>query len=292
MSRIHDALRKADQSDVLDAQEWPIPVPVRDSANGHHATIDDLCTTTPPEPHAARSASGFEDCRRLTWRPDSRTVLSFDEPRTDSATEQFRGLRSRLYQMREVQPLKSLVVTSALSGEGKSFVATNLAQVLSLHAERRVLLIDADLRTPRLHFGLGTSSTPGLAEVLLQEAGQSTAIQKGEVDNLFFMPAGRPVRNPSELLSNGQFRALIARLQDFFDWIVIDSPSAIQFSDTVSLASSCGGVLVVVRANTTPSDVVRKALEKFSEDTLLGVVLNEGGADVDRSPTTGERHAS
>ena len=194
--------------------------------------------------------------------------------------------------MREAQPLKSLVVTSALPGEGKSFVATNLAQVLSLHAERRVLLIDADLRTPRLHFILGTSATPGLAELLLQEVEQPTAIQKGKVDNLFFMPAGRPVRNPSELLSSGQFKTLVVQLQDFFDWIVIDSPSANPFSDAASVASGCGGVLVVVRANSTPSDIVRKAIEKFPEEALLGVVLNEGGADVARSLKTGERHAS
>ena len=295
MSRIHDALRRVEAGDkVLSPPEWPIPVPmeVRDSANGNHTSTDDRHTGATAVAHAVHPASDFEACRRLPWQPDPRVVLSFDEPQPDSATEQFRGLRSRLYRMREVQPLKSLIVTSALPFEGKSFVATNLAQVLSLHSERRVLLIDADLRTPRLHSMLGTSCTPGLTEVLMQEAQQAQTIQKGAAENLFFMPAGRAVRGQSELLSNSRFKALIAGLQDFFDWIIIDSPCANQFSDAASLAAGCGGVLMVVRANSTPSDAIRKAIEKFPEESLLGIVLNDLEAGVAQDRKVGERHAS
>ena len=130
----------------------------------------------------------------MAWNPDPTTMLFFQEDETRLGTEEFRTLRSRLYQIREKMPLKRLLVTSALPKEGKSFVAANLAQVLVRQHGRRALIVDADLRNPGLHRHLGTSGTPGLSEYLMGECDEFAAMQRGTMENLFFMPAGRVVR--------------------------------------------------------------------------------------------------
>src|SRR5205809_7920668 len=106
--------------------------------------------------------------------------------------------------MREKQSLKKILVTSSLPKEGKSSVAANLAQVMVRQQGRRALLIDGDLRGPRLHQVLGTASSPGLPEYLLGEADASGAIQRGPIDNLFCIPSGRTATSPAELVANGR----------------------------------------------------------------------------------------
>ncbi|PYV52176.1 MAG: capsular biosynthesis protein, partial [Acidobacteria bacterium] len=104
--------------------------------------------------------------------------------------EEFRTLRSRLYQAREKHPLSKVLVTSPLPKEGKSFVTANLGQVLVRQQGKRVLLIDADLRNPHLHSTLGAESGPGLSEFLKGEMDEFTIIQSGPMENLFLIPAG------------------------------------------------------------------------------------------------------
>ena len=115
----------------------------------------------------------------VAWNPDPTTMLFFQDDETRLGAEEFRTLRSRLYQIREKMPLKRLLVTSALPKEGKSFVAANLAQVLVRQHGRRALIVDADLRNPGLHRHLGTSGTPGLSEYLMGECDEFAAMQRG-----------------------------------------------------------------------------------------------------------------
>src|SRR5258708_23842511 len=110
------------------------------------------------------------------WTPDPRTMLFSQEDDSGVGAEEFRPLRSRLYQIREKMPLKRLMVTSALPKEGKSFVTANLAQVMVRQHGRRTLVIDADLRNPGMHRHLGASQTPGLAEYLLGECDEFAAL--------------------------------------------------------------------------------------------------------------------
>jgi capsular exopolysaccharide synthesis family protein len=217
-------------------------------------------------------------CPRRAWRPDA-TLLSFDEEKTAHGTEVFRALRARLFQLQKNSPLKSLLITSAVGKEGRSFVAANLAQAMALQPECRVLLIDADLRTPTLHSILGTSSSPGFAEYLLQEVEEFGIMQRGAAENLFFIPSGRAVNRPTELIANNRLKSLIDQVEPLFDWIIVDSPAATPVSDAGLLANYFDGVLMVVRSNSTPFDAVRKARERFREESLVGVVLNEMPAE-------------
>src|SRR2546423_11745566 len=162
--------------------------------------------------------------RQTKWTPDPKTMLFFSGEEHAPGMEEFRTLRTRLYQAREKQPVSKLLVTSALPKEGKSFTSANLAQVIVRQHGKRALLIDADLRNPQLHNLLGAEPGPGLAEYLQSESDEFSIIQRGSMENLFFIPAGRHAGNPAELIANGRMKFLLNRLEAMFDWIIVDSP--------------------------------------------------------------------
>jgi protein-tyrosine kinase len=276
LSRIHEALKKAEQdraaaqgARIESSQTGEAAAPVDGSARvpissieavpsfSSQFTLDDLQTRCVPG----------------NWSPDKATMLFFDSEQA-RGTEEFRTLRSRLYQLREKHPLKKVLVTSSLPKEGKSFVAANLAQAIVRQQGRRALLIDGDLRAARLHVTLGTSAAPGLSEYLLGEADELEIMKRGAMENLFFIPAGGSTSNPAELVANGRLKLLLSRVESLFDWIIIDSPPVIPVSDAGLIANHCDGVLMVVRSNATPSDIARKARAEFDDKLLLGVVLN------------------
>ena len=121
---------------------------------------------------------------------------------------------------------------------------------------------------------LGTSATPGLSEYLQDEVEAFEAMQKGSLENLFFVPSGRSVPGPSELLARGHLRSMLKQVEPLFDWIIVDSPAANPVSDAALLGGSCDGVILVVRSGFTPFAFVQKARERFRENQLIGVVLN------------------
>lgn len=280
MSRIHDALKRAEQE--------------RATSMGTHVEPSFEQPETPPMAMPPLNGSGtgmpatsdlnFETllacCPQTAWHPDPLTMLFFGDDENRLGTEEFRTLRSRLYQIREKMPLKRLLVTSALPKEGKSFVAANLAQVMVRQHGRRALVIDADLRNPGMHRHLGTSQTPGLSDYLLGECDEFSALQRGPMENLFFLPAGRLVASAPELLANGRLKLLLQRIEPLFDWIIMDSSPVIPVSDSTLVAHFCDGILMVVRSNVTPSHLARRAREEFPDKLLLGVVLN--GATTDK----------
>jgi protein-tyrosine kinase len=282
MSRIHEALKKAEEQRAasLGGQTEPAQVveaAVTEPIAAPPAASTSVAPVTPAMPSFGTPFT-FDTllarCAPVNWSPDLKTMLFFNAEEQGYGTEEFRTLRSRLYQIREKQPLRKLLVTSALPKEGKSFVAANLAQVMVRQHGRRALLIDADLRGARLHKALGTSSTPGLSEYLLGESDEFAIMQRGPMENLFFIPSGRAVSSPAELVANGRLKFLLNRVEPLFDWIIIDSPPSVPVSDAGLLANYCDGVLMVVRSNATPFDLARKARQEFREDHLVGVVLN------------------
>ncbi len=213
-------------------------------------------------------------CPRPGWKPDLKTMVFFNTDNHTYGTEEFRTLRTRLYQIRDKQPLQTVLITSALPQEGKTFTAANLAQAIVRQHERRALLIDADLRLPGLHVPLGAPLTPGLSDYLRGDADEFSVIQRSPRGNLFFIAGGKPVSNPAELIGNGRLKNLLQGLKPIFDWIVLDSPPVIPVSDATLLADFCDGIVMVVRAASTPFDLAQKARQEFQGKPLLGIVLN------------------
>src|SRR3984885_3851259 len=212
MSRIHDALKKAEQ-ERADIQAQPgfsvVPSAAPSEAGEDGSAIAGAGA-------ALYSSYGLESLLTKSspaqWKPDPATMLFLNGDDNKRGTEEFRTLRSRLYNAREKMPLKSVLVTSALPREGKSFTSSNLAQVLVRQHGRRVLLIDADLRAPRLHLMLGAKSDPGLSDYLQEKNDEFSIMQRGPIENLFFIPSGSGIGDSSELLANGRLKMLLQRL--------------------------------------------------------------------------------
>ncbi|MFZ0562283.1 MAG: CpsD/CapB family tyrosine-protein kinase [Terriglobales bacterium] len=291
MSRIHDALKRAEQERATSTGTHVEPAfetsqPQGDEARQNMPSLHTSAAVAMPGMPTMTMASGFNyeslvaRCPQQEWSPDPRTMLFFQADDSRAGAEEFRTLRSRLYQIREKMPLKRLLVTSALPKEGKSFVAANLAQVMVRQHGRRVLLIDADLRNPGMHRHLGAPPSPGLSDYLLGECDEFAALQRGPMENLFFLPAGKSVSSAPELLANGRLKLFLQRVEPLFDWIIMDTSPVIPVSDATLVAGCCDGILMVVRSNVTPSDLARRAREEFPDKLLLGVVLN--GAPTDK----------
>lgn len=283
MSRIHEALKKAEQERAANPggatqSSYAAGVPVAESPAFQEASPAQATAVAAPampsltSPYSAESM--LARSAQMEWKPDLGVMLFMNGDDNARGTEEYRTLRSRLYHLREKMTLKSLLVTSALPKEGKSFTASNLAAVMVRQHGRRVLLIDADLRGPRLHAMLGTTNDPGLSDYLQGKNDEFSIMQRGPMENLFFIPSGTGIEDPAELVGNGRMKMLLQRLEPLFDWIIVDSPPAVPVSDASVLAKACDGVLLVVRSNSTPSDVARKAREEFPEESLVGVVLN------------------
>jgi capsular exopolysaccharide synthesis family protein len=300
MSRIHEALKKAEQersagqgdrkleesSDVLGSRRM-VKIGSDPDLGVTRARFTD-----------AKIAPGSEiltleelqtKCVKVTWHPQPNSLVFSSSKDFPAAAEQFRTLRSRLYRIRESKPLTALLISSATPAEGKTFVSANLAQALVRQRGCRVLLIDADLRAPKLHQILGVPAGPGLAEYLQGGSSELDVIQKGQEEELYFVQAGQHLTHPAELISNGRFKVLLARLTGLFDWIVVDSPPIIPVSDAAVLATMCDGTLLVVRAGSTPAEVSQKACQQLQGANIIGVVLNaaEDSARADYYQYTG-----
>jgi protein-tyrosine kinase len=299
MSRIHEALKKAEEERLASqggpAQPTlvtPASEPVRTAAvqspaaetTGAPAISVPIASGMPSFASPFSLDSLLARCPQQPWTPDTKTMLFFNGNDTARGTEEFRTLRSRLYHRREKMGLKKVLVASALPKEGKSFTAANLAQVMVRQHGRRVLLIDADLRSPRLHLMLGATQDPGLSNYLQGGNDEFAIMQRGPLENLFFIPSGQQISDPSELVGNGRLKLLLQRVEPLFDWIIIDSPPAVLVSDASVLAKDCDGVLMVVRSNATPVDMARRARLEFPDQALVGVVLN--GTNTEEIPYT------
>jgi len=284
MSRMYDVLKKTEKErsaykvigieEEVEAPETQIA-----EAPGEDSVAPEAMSPISATPDPIALDALLARCRATDWMPNTKTMLFFGSDEPLGGAEEFRTLRTQLFHLREKQPLRRILVTSSVPKEGRSFVAANLALAMARQAGCRVLLIDADLRHPSLHSALGTSATPGLSEYLLDETEEFDIIQRGQMGSLFFIASGRSVSGQAEVVGNGRLKFLLERLEPIFDWIIIDSPSAM-VSDSSLMATFCEGILMVVRSNSTPFDIVRKARQRFPYERLLGVVLNKVPAGV------------
>lgn len=278
MSRIHEALKKAEEQKPP-AWRPADPTPLNYVGESEPATAAGILHSprrgeTPATGRCLRLEELRQRCIKPGWRLNPDYDVFSTQQSSAICAEQFRTLRSRLYRLREKNPVRTLLVTSTLPGEGKTFVALNLALAIARQHERRALLIDADLRASRLHVRLGAPSAPGLSDYLSGRADEFSILQADPKVELFLVPAGRSVPNPSELLANGTLKRFIDGMSPIFDWVIIDAPPVLAVADPSIIAEFCDGVLVVVRAGMTAHDLVKTTLQEFRGNNLLGVVLN------------------
>jgi len=224
---------------------------------------------------AFRSRAGAEDAGALNKRR-----IALLQPQSLVA-EQFRTLRARIDSIAAAQPIRSIAVTSANGGDGKTMAAVNLALVMSMSVGRKVVLVDCDLRRPRVHESLGLRVDAGLAEVLQGTAELDEAIVPLEGAALQVLPVRALPPNPSELLASGRMRELIDKLEARFDRLVLDVPPTLGLPDAKTVTDLCDSVLFVVRAHVTPREDADAALEVLGRSRILGIVFNE--ADVEAS---------
>ena len=197
-----------------------------------------------------------------------------EKPKSLSA-EAYRSLRTSIKFSSVDKPIKTIVVTSALIGEGKSTVAGNLAYTLNQDGAK-VLVIDCDLRKPSMHYNFSVSNEKGLTDVLAGSSDLKSVIKKIE-ESLFLITAGTISPNPAEILGSKAMEDLINELYIDFDYIILDTPSVLPVSDTLLLASKADATLIVVKAKKTKEKMVKEGYVQLVDvgANVIGTVLNE-----------------
>ncbi len=202
-------------------------------------------------------------------------LVSLLNPQSFEA-EQFKLLRTNLLFPVSGKPARSVMVTSAVPGEGKSFVAANLAISIAQNIQEHVLLIDCDMRLPCLHTRFGFGDVPGLSEHLSNDMPLSSMLLKTKVDKMSILPGGKPPHNPSELLSSQQMSKLFKEVKDrYIDrYIVIDTPPPKLTAEAKVIARQVDGIILVVRYGSTNREAVKDLIKIIGKEKILGVILN------------------
>ena len=206
---------------------------------------------------------------------DPRIVTYFDPKSVIS--EQYRTLRTNVQSNNVPRSLKTIVISSALPGEGKTITAVNLAVTMAQHLDKTVLLVDCDLRGGIIHRLLAINTVQGLSDILTNGVALEPALYKSKINNLTILPGGNIPPNPSELLGSKRMKRLLEELKSKFDYIILDSPPIIPLTDACVLSTQTDGVIYVVQARRTSRQVVRQAqnLLKHVHAKVLGLVLTQ-----------------
>jgi len=204
-----------------------------------------------------------------------RDLFIYRNPKS-SVAECARSVRTNLLFMASENPLRRLLLTSAGPAEGKSTTCVGLGTTMA-QAGNKVLIVDTDLRKPRLHKTLGVANEEGLSSVLLGEATLDSAIKKTEVIGLDLLPCGPHPPNPSELLHSDLFKNLLPKLDERYDQVLFDSPPVNAVTDAAILSQVTDGTIIVVKASETDKAAVRRAARQLQDvnANIVGVVLND-----------------
>ncbi|MGH9163668.1 MAG: GumC family protein [Vicinamibacteraceae bacterium] len=202
-------------------------------------------------------------------------LLSQDNVPHDFA-EAIRGVRTNVLFSVVEDGCKSIVITSTGPREGKTVLAGSLALAVA-QAGQRVLLVDCDMRRPRIHELLGVPQEPGLSNIMVGEVRPDDAVRQVATANIWVLPAGKLPPNPAELLGSARFAQYLAELKQHFDWIILDSPPVLAVTDASVLAHQATGVLFVIGAEMTGRGAAKAALEQLDavKARHFGAVLNK-----------------
>jgi capsular exopolysaccharide synthesis family protein len=203
-------------------------------------------------------------------------LIAKNEPECIGA-ELLRTLASRLSQAQGRHPLKKLLVTSAIQGEGKTLIAANLSITLALY-NKRVLLVDGDLRSSSMSRWFDIVDDSLIQTWRDHGLYRAPPFRKAEGLPLWVLPAGKPVEMPGSILQSSEFSETLAEIGHDFDWVIIDSPPLVPFADAGILAALADAVLLVTRRGVTPKAMLEEALETLDKKKIIATILN--GANV------------
>ena len=203
-------------------------------------------------------------------------LVAYHAPRSVEA-ELFKVLRTNLLFPASGNLPRKILITSPLPGDGKSFVTSNLAISIAQGVEEYVLLIDCDVRRPKIHKYFGFGQVVGLSEHLSVGTELSKTLLKTPIPKLTVLPAGQPPENPTELLSSKRMKALLNEVATRYDdrFIIIDSPPPSMAAETTAIVNFVDGVILIVKAGSTPRSAVDETIEQIGKEKILGVVLNQ-----------------
>jgi capsular exopolysaccharide synthesis family protein len=259
LSRIEEAIRRAKG----------LPEPVEPAGGDDHPFKPAWPATEPAQPEhehlpAERVSVSTEWRDRMATGPGGDRAL----------IEQFTRLAATLHQARQANPLRTVMVTSATPGDGKTFTACNLAYVMAEIYGYRVLLVDADLRRPSISSMVKLPEGVGLGDALKAAAPQKLALAQ-LTPRLTFLPAGRPISNSIEALVSSRMQLILEEASTKFDWVILDAPPVAPTSDARLLSKMVDGTLFVIRAGKTQHPDVQKSVDMVGRNHILGVVLND-----------------
>jgi capsular exopolysaccharide synthesis family protein len=287
MSRIQNILEKAERDGtslrtsrlgVGGAAGAPLPVSAP-PPSPEPAIIAPAAAAPAPAAAATSLAPGADASEHYTVRLNPLLVAGL-APKS-LAAEQYRALRTRLAFAEGAGALRTVLITSPQKGEGKSVTSANLALTMAQELQRRVVLVEGDLRKPSLQHLFGLPAGPGLADYLSGAAELKDIMKFLPEHNLTVIPAGSTPMNPAELLGSTAMRRMLDHLRTRFDRVILDTPPVLPLADVAILAPLVDGALMVVRAGYTPKPAIENALRSFDASRLLGIVLNESGMEED-----------
>lgn len=190
------------------------------------------------------------------------------------ALEAYRSFRTRILRLQARRQFRTVAVTSAAKGDGKTLTSTNLALCCAQLPQFPVLLIDGDLRTHGAGRCLGYDDGPGLSEVLAGRVAREAAVVATDISNLHFVSAGDVDKNPPELFSGAPWKEFISWCKENFKLVLVDCPPAFPLADFELISASCDGIVIIARARATNKDALERVLAQVDSHKLLGVSLN------------------
>ncbi len=269
MPRLTDALERAR---LVPPAGTPLTVTVAKSADEVLQTWSFDARDAHPEPTpAAATISEPIAPYRFPHHLMDKIVLG-DEADT-GLVEQCRRVAAVLHHEQSLRGVRSVMIGSAVPAEGKTLTATNLALTLSHSFDRRVLLLDADLRRPSVHEMFGLPNDHGLVDNLRGPNGGRLPVHAVS-RNLWVLTSGQPTSDPMSLLVSENMKQLLADAMDQFDWVIVDTPPVAMLSDANLLAGMIDKALIVINACSTPYPLVQRAAAALGADRILGVILN------------------
>ena len=282
MSRVEEALRRAAESAPLPEGRYTAPGAREPRAHIVDASVLERYVSETPsklEEHAqprpvcvAREPRADGQARSFAVRPALEGKLVVSQGIMPVTVEQYRRLAAVLHELQAQGGLKTVMVSSAAPGEGKTLTIANLALTLSESYHQRVLLIDADLRHPSLHDLFGIPNDVGLADGV--RAGGRPVPPVEISPCLSVLTAGRSVASPLAMLTSDHVREVIAEAASRVDWVLLDTPPVGLLPDAQLVARLCDGVLFVIAAGVTPYSLVQRCIAELGADRIVGTVLN------------------